>query len=111
MGDLLGRKWNFVITSTLIIIGCLGAATASAGYLVNGNLAPNGLWADNAALPSGSWNDVYGQVFVWRGILGLGVGGAVFECLNASLGWVSVYFALAGEYPFASTITHLFIPF
>ena len=84
MGDLLGRKINFIITSTLIILGCLGAATASAGFSVMGQLAPNGFWANPNALPVGSWNDVYGQLFVWRGILGFGVG---------------------GEYPLAATIT------
>ena len=62
MGDLLGRRTNFVITSLLIILGCLGAATASAGFTVAGNLGPDGLWADNAALPSGTFNDVYWQV-------------------------------------------------
>ena len=84
MGDLMGRRINFIITSSLIIFGCLGAATASAGYAVAGFMAPNGLWANTNALPAGSWNDVYGQLFVWRGILGFGVG---------------------GEYPLAATIT------
>jgi len=84
MGDLMGRKTNFIITSTLIILGCLGAATSSAGFTVGGNIGPDGLWADANGLPAGSWNDVYAQLFVWRGILGFGVG---------------------GEYPLASTIT------
>ena len=64
-GDLMGRKTNFVITSALIILGCLGAATASGGYLVGGNIGPDGLWADANGLPAGSWNDVYGQVRRW----------------------------------------------
>lgn len=62
MGDLMGRKTNFIITSSLIILGCLGAATASAGFTVGGNIGPDGLWADANALPAASFNDVYGQV-------------------------------------------------
>ena len=111
-GDLCGRKWNFVITSMLLIIGALGTATASAGqtvpcgsgvgstYAVNtgsGAYYPNaqiptvtayplasGMCSDGSSLPTGSFNDVYMQLNIWRGLLGFGVG---------------------GEYPLASTIT------
>jgi len=84
MGDLMGRKWNFVLTSSLIILGALGSATSSAGQVVNPALNKWGLWDNNAYLPSSSMNDVYVQLMIWRGILGFGVG---------------------GEYPLASTIT------
>jgi hypothetical protein len=86
LGDLLGRRANFVLTSLLIIVGCLGAATAAGGTPLAGAKTPWGLWAStSAAPPLGSpTNDVYGQLFFWRALLGLGVG---------------------GEYPLASTIT------
>ena len=83
-GDLLGRKWNFVITSTLIILGALGSATASAGQTVPATLTQWGLWSNNGFGPDSSMTDVYIQLCIWRGILGFGVG---------------------GEYPLASTIT------
>ena len=84
MGDLLGRKWNFVITSVLIILGALGSATSSAGQTVPATLTQWGLWSTNTFQPTSSMNDVYIQLAIWRGILGFGVG---------------------GEYPLASTIT------
>jgi MFS transporter, PHS family, inorganic phosphate transporter len=84
MGDLLGRKWNFVLTSLLIILGALGSATASAGQTVPAALTQWGLWASNTNQPTSSMNNVYIQLAIWRGILGFGVG---------------------GEYPLGSTIT------
>jgi PHS family inorganic phosphate transporter-like MFS transporter len=84
MGDLLGRKWNFMITTTLIILGALGSATASAGQTVPATFTQWGLWSNNGFAPDSSMTDVYIQLCIWRGILGFGVG---------------------GEYPLASTIT------
>lgn len=83
-GDLIGRKWCFVITSTLIILGALGSATASAGVTIPGSLNILGAWKDTSPTPASSYYDVYFQLYFWRGILGFGVG---------------------GEYPLASTIT------
>ena len=83
-GDVFGRKWNFVITSSLIILGALGSATAAAGRSVASPLAANGLWSGTAAQPTGIADNVYEQLVIWRAILGFGVG---------------------GEYPLASTIT------
>lgn len=82
--DLFGRKWNFVITSALIILGALGSATSAAGQSVVSPLAANGLWDGTGAQPTGIVDNVYAQLVIWRAILGFGVG---------------------GEYPLASTIT------
>ena len=87
-GDIFGRKWSFVITAALIILGCLGAATASAGFEVP-NCSPIDMghyigFGSQACMPKGSFDNVYFQLVAWRFILGLGVG---------------------GEYPLASTIT------
>lgn len=77
------------MTSLLIILGCLGSATASAGYTVDNCKAIvlgstfTGFGSNNC-LPNGSYNNVYFQLYFWRFILGFGVG---------------------GEYPLASTIT------
>ena len=86
MGDLLGRRTNFVLTSLLIIVGCLGAATAAGGTPLVDAKTPWGLWASTSAAPAPGvpTRDVYSQLFFWRALLGLGVG---------------------GEYPLASTIT------
>ena len=70
--DLFGRKWCFVITSTLIIMGCLGSASSAAGHSVLGVLAGNGLWANTLAQPTSIVNDVYTQLIIWRAILGFG---------------------------------------
>ena len=83
-GDLIGRKWCFVLTSILIVLGALGSATSSAGQIVNPDLNKWGLWSTNTYQPTSSMNDVYVQLCVWRAILGFGVG---------------------GEYPLSSTIT------
>jgi MFS transporter, PHS family, inorganic phosphate transporter len=84
VGDLMGRKWSFVITSLLIILGALGSATAAGGMVVAAGKTKWGLWDSNTYQPSSSMYDVYIQLCVWRGILGFGVG---------------------GEYPLSSTIT------
>ena len=87
LGDLLGRRTNFIITSCLIIVGCLGAASAAGGTPIAGARTAWGLWASTAEAPAPAGapqHDVYGQLFFWRALLGLGVG---------------------GEYPLASTIT------
>ena len=83
-GDALGRKWCFVLSSLLLIVGCLGSATAMAGFSLRCASYVGGMCASAAAKPAGSWDDVYVQLAIWRGILGFGVG---------------------GEYPLASTIT------
>ena len=86
-GDALGRKWCFLLTTCLIIVGCLGSAAAAAGAAgsVAGRASPaGGGWADAGAAPAGLANDVYAQLALWRGILGFGVG---------------------GEYPLAGTIS------
>jgi len=83
MGDLLGRKWNFILTSFLIILGALGSATASAGVTVAAQTTQWGLWSANTYQPASIASDVYTQLCIWRGILGFGVG---------------------GEYPLAATI-------
>jgi MFS family permease len=74
-GDVLGRKWCFVLTTLLIILGCLGSASAAAGSSVAGATSEAGCWATSAALPSAFAQDVYGQLVLWRAILGFGVGG------------------------------------
>jgi PHS family inorganic phosphate transporter-like MFS transporter len=86
-GDVLGRKWCFLLTTCLIIVGCLGSASAASGAVggVAGRPSPaGGGWADAGAAPRGLANDVYLQLALWRGILGFGVG---------------------GEYPLAGTIS------
>ena len=74
-GDVLGRKWCFVLTTMLIIVGCLGSATAAAGVRVAGRLNAAGAWGDTSAQPAGFTQDVYAQLVFWRAILGFGVGG------------------------------------
>jgi len=74
-GDVLGRKWCFVVTTLLIIVGCLGSATAAAGARVPGALNAAGCWGSAGAQPSGFATDVYGQLILWRAVLGFGVGG------------------------------------
>ena len=84
-GDMLGRKWCFVITTLLIILGCLGSSTASVGVRVTNNpQSPTGGWSSDGAQPSGINDNVYLQLMVWRSLLGFGVG---------------------GEYPLAGTIS------
>jgi MFS family permease len=73
-GDVLGRKWCFVLTTALIIVGCLGSAAAAAGGAVKGNLNAAGVWGDTAARPTFA-ADVYTQLGLWRFVLGVGVGG------------------------------------
>ena len=77
LGDVLGRKWCFVTTAMLIILGCLGSASAAAGNagIVPGHLNAAGQWGNTAALPPNSSSDVYLQLTIWRAILGFGVGG------------------------------------
>ena len=74
-GDVLGRKWCFVVTTLLIIVGCLGSATAAAGARVPSALNAAGCWGSAGAQPSGFATDVYGQLILWRAVLGFGVGG------------------------------------
>ena len=83
-GDMIGRKWNFVATATLIILGCLGSATSMLGKAIPCPTNAAGVCGSNTQLPQNSMYDVYIQLTIWRGILGFGVG---------------------GEYPLASTIT------
>ena len=62
-GDLMGRKWSFVATSCLIIFGaCLSASAGTVGG-----------------------SDVYTQLFIWRFILGFGVGGVFVVMLCAHM--------------------------
>ena len=76
-GDVLGRKWCFLLTTCLIIVGCIGSACAAFGVAgaVAGKLNAAGAWGDAAAVPAGFFGDVYAQLALWRGILGFGVGG------------------------------------
>ena len=61
-GDLLGRKWSFVLSSMLLILGCLGSATAMAGVTLACTNYAGGMCASNNQHPVGSWDDVYVQV-------------------------------------------------
>jgi PHS family inorganic phosphate transporter-like MFS transporter len=85
-GDVLGRRGCFLLTTCLIIIGCIGSATAAAGTAgsVKGIFNNAGAWASVVPIPTTIANDVYLQLAIWRGILGFGIG---------------------GEYPLASTIS------
>ena len=86
-GDVLGRKGCFLLTTCLIIVGCLGSATAAFGTAgsVKGMFNAAGAWASAVPIvPTTITNDVYLQLAIWRGILGFGVG---------------------GEYPLAGTIS------
>lgn len=74
-GDAFGRRLNWVITSALIILGCLGAAASGYGAVLRPTLNAAGLWADTAAVPASSATSVYSQLIFWRVILGFGVGG------------------------------------
>lgn len=72
----------------LIILGCLGASSAAAGFSVPNcvpiQTGPIAMHGSGACSPANTMQDVYFQLVAWRFILGLGVG---------------------GEYPLASTIT------
>ena len=74
-GDSFGRRLNWIITSALIIVGCLGAAASGYGAVLRPTLNAAGLWADTAAVPPSSASSVYSQLIFWRVILGFGVGG------------------------------------
>jgi len=77
-GDALGRKWCFVLSSLLLILGCLGSASAMAGFSLRCASYVGGMCASSAAVPTSSWDDVYVQLAIWRGILGFG--GACRSC-------------------------------
>jgi PHS family inorganic phosphate transporter-like MFS transporter len=76
-GDIMGRKLNWVVAAALIIFGALGSSSSALGFRVEPKvLNAAGNWGVEAlgTQPSSFSRDVYGQLVIWRALLGLGVG-------------------------------------
>ena len=98
-GDILGRKWCFVLTTLLIILGCLGSASAAAGVRVAGELNAAGCWGTATAQPRSFSQDVYAQLVLWRALLGFGVGGCVVCCGGNPFAAMLLFSRARTQYP------------